>query len=336
VQPFHGLSGRSKVALIRGEDRRKNAYDALVAIDDQIRPKLRQKKYVVIKPNNGAGANPPANTHGDALRGILDYLAPRFKGPVVIAEASSADTLQCFEKLGYDRLPAEYRTQEVRLVDLNREAKYETISLIDFDLHVVQARLAARLFDPDAFVICAAIPKTHNAVVATLSVKNMTMGAPLHSAPGELPKWSDKRKYHAGVRQHEYNLFLTAQKMQPHWGATLIDGFEGMEGNGPIQGTPVPSRVAIASTDFIAADRVGVEIMSINPDWVGYLVYCGQVGLGNYDLSQIDVVGASIAAVRKPYRLHSDIERQLQWMGPLNNLPPKLGYNYDAAGKILA
>jgi hypothetical protein len=28
--------------------------------------------------------------------------------------------------------------------------------------------------------------------------------------------------------------------------------------------------------------------------------------------------------VRK-YQLHSDIERQLQWMGPMTELPPKLG-----------
>ena len=32
-------SRRAVVSLVRGEDRRKNVYDALVAIDDQIRPR---------------------------------------------------------------------------------------------------------------------------------------------------------------------------------------------------------------------------------------------------------------------------------------------------------
>jgi len=336
LEPFHVLPGRSKVALIQGNNRRQNVHDALVAVDDQIRPKLRQKKYVVIKPNNVTSANPLAASHVDGLRGILDYLEPRFKGPVVIAESAAGDTFENYENLGYQQLRSEYRSQHVNLVDLNREAKYETIPLIDFDLHVTPVRLAARLFDPDALVICAAVPKTHNSVVVTLSIKNMTLGAPLHSVRGEAPEWNDKRKYHVGIRQNHYNMFLTARRMQPNWGVTLIDGFEGMEGNGPTGGTPVPSRIAIASTDFIAADRVALETMGINPAWVGYLVYCGQVGLGNYDLSQIDVVGASMAAVRKPYRLHADVERQLQWMGPMNDLPPKLGYNYDAAAKILA
>jgi uncharacterized protein (DUF362 family) len=97
-------------------------------------------------------------------------------------------------------------------------------------------------------------------------------GAPLHYAPKERPRWNDKRKYHFSVRQTHYDMMLTAQKMRPFWGATPIDGYEGMEGNGPSSGTPVPSRVAVASTGYIAADRVGVETMGINAAWAGYLL----------------------------------------------------------------
>jgi uncharacterized protein (DUF362 family) len=308
----------------------------LVAIDGQVRPKLQRKKYVIIKPNGVAAHNPFSCTSADALRGVLDYLAPRFKGPVVIAESSAEDTLEAYESCQYNRLLSEYGKAKLSLVDLNREAKFETLPLIDFDLHVTPVRLAARLLDPDAFVICAAVMKTHNTVVATLSVKNMVLGAPLHSAPGETPFWSDKRKYHAGVRQTNYNMLLTAQKLQANWGAALVDGFEGMEGNGPGAGTPVPSRIAIASTDYIAADRVALEAMGINPQWVGYLIYGGQVGLGQYDLAKIDVLGAPIASVKRNYRLHPDIQRQLQWMGPMEDLPPKLGELRQELNKALA
>ncbi|MFB3920717.1 MAG: DUF362 domain-containing protein [Terriglobia bacterium] len=286
---------------------------------------MARKKYVIIKPNNVSTVNPLAATDADAMRGILDYLGPRFKGPVIIAESSAGETFEGFSNFGYTRLVPEFRSQNVTLVDLNKEAKYETIPIVDFDLHVVPVRLAARLLDPDAFVICSAMPKTHNVTVVTLSVKNMTLGAPLHHAPGETPHWNDKRKYHVGVRQTHYNMMLTAQRMAPHWGATLIDGFEGMEGNGPSSGTPVPHRIAVASTDYIAADRVALETMGVNAEWVGYLRYCDQVGIGNYNLDKIDVVGESIAAVRRSYRLHADIERELEWMGPMRDLPPNLG-----------
>jgi uncharacterized protein (DUF362 family) len=319
-------STRSKVSLVRGDGRRKNAHDALAAIDDEIRRKLGRKKYVLIKPNNVSTVNPLATTHADALRGILDYLAPRFKGPVVIAESSAGDTLEGYENFGYNKLVQEFRSQRVSLLDLNREAKYEALPLIDFDVHLVPVRLAARLLDPDAFVICSALTKSHNTVVVTLSVKNMVLGAPLRSAPGETPKWSDKRRYHTGIRFTHYNMLRTAQRMQPHWGATLIDGFEGMEGNGPSAGTPVPHRIAIASTDYIAADRAAIETMGVNPDWVGYLRYCDQVGLGNYDLAKIDVVGESINTVRRKYRLHDTIQQQIdEWMQPMRDLPINLG-----------
>ncbi len=71
----------SKVALIHGDERRKNVYQALLAIDDQIQPGLRRKKYVLIKPNNVSTERQLAATNVDALNGILDYLEPSIQGP---------------------------------------------------------------------------------------------------------------------------------------------------------------------------------------------------------------------------------------------------------------
>jgi uncharacterized protein (DUF362 family) len=318
-------AGRSTVSLIQGDHRRNNVFEALQAVDDQIVPRLRQKRYVVIKPNNVSTVKQLASSHADALRGILDYLETRYKGPVVIAESSAGNTWDGFENFGYTRLPGEYRSLQVSLVDLNQEALYEVHHILDGDMHLTPVRLAARLLDPDAFIINAGVLKTHNVVVATLSVKNMTLGAPLHQAPGESTRWNDKRKYHGGVRQTHFAIFQTAQRMQPYWGVSVLDGYEGMEGNGPSSGTAVPSRIAIASTDFIAADRVGVEAMGIEAGWLAYLNYCGQAGLGQYDLGQIDIRGQNLAEIRRPYRLHGDIERQLQWQGPMLEIPPKLG-----------
>jgi uncharacterized protein (DUF362 family) len=166
--------------------------------------------------------------------------------------------------------------------------------------------------------------KTHNTVIASLSIKNMVLGAPLHQATGENPRWSDKRKFHVGLRQTHYNMMVTAQRLD--WGASLIDGYEGMEGNGPNSGTAVASRIALASTDYVAADRVAAETMGIDPEWLGYVKYCGDLGLGQFDPSKIDVIGAKVADVKKSYRMHPDIERELKWQGPLAELPFNLGW----------
>lgn len=323
-EPVIPVEKRSAVSLVKGEDRRKNITEALMRIDDQIRPVLKRKKYVVIKPNNVSTNIQLAATHVDALEGILDYLErARYKGEVVIAESSAGKTMDGFEQFKYTQIPT--HRHYVKLVDLNTEAKFMPLPVIDKDMHVQRVRLAARLLDPDAFIICSAVFKTHNVAVATLSVKNMTLGAPLHAAPNEKPLWNDKRKYHTGVRGTNFNMMLTAQRMAPFWGATVIDGFEGMEGNGPSSGTPVPSRLAIASTDYIAADRVGIECMGINPLWVAHEQWCWQVGIGQYDISKIDIRGEKIADVQKKYRLHRDIERELRWVGPMEDLETPLG-----------
>jgi uncharacterized protein (DUF362 family) len=316
---------RSVVSVANGASRRKNVQEALMAIEDQIMPVLKTKKHVVIKPNLVSSSDQLASTHVDALHGILDFLGPRFKGPVVIAESAAGYTTEAFDHFGYRGLIPEHKPLDVSLVDLNEEGRYLTHTILNEDLHLVPVRLAARLLDPEAYIICSAMLKTHNTVVATLSIKNMALGAPLHSARKDNQRWNDKRAYHGGVRQTHVDIAMTAERLKPCWGTAVLDGWEGMEGNGPTGGTLVPSRIAIASTDFVAADRVGVQAMGINPEWVGYLGFCARAGLGQANLSRIEIRGAKLAAVTRKYRMHDDLERELRWMGPMKVIPEKLG-----------
>ncbi|MGE5645285.1 MAG: DUF362 domain-containing protein [Acidobacteriota bacterium] len=315
--PVRAAEARPAVSLTCGEDRRANVRRALEAIDDQVRPALKRKKYVFLKPNCVAVNNQLGSTHADALRGILDYLEPRFRGPVVIGDSSKDCTWDAYESFRYAALAGEYKRLRIKLVDLNEE---ESVAhqIVDRNLHLANVRLARRFFDPDAFILGAAILKTHDNVVATLSVKNLVMAAPLHNSRREPAQWHDKYAYHAGYRQMHMNLALTARRMRPFWGATVIDGYEGMEGEGPLRGTPVASRVALASTDLVAADRAGLETMGVDPAWPGYLRYCAEAGLGEYDLANIELrAERELASVRKVYKLHPRVKRQLEWMGPL-------------------
>jgi len=323
IPPSHA-PGRSTVSVVRGDNRIANIKSALELIDADIRRKLAGKKTVIIKPNNVSTNRQLAATHADALRAIIDYLGPRWKGPIVIAESSAGETMEGFKNFKYDEVVRDFRGRDVKLVDLNTEALYETVPLLDGDLHIQNCRLAKRLCDPDAFVISAGMFKTHNVLIATLNVKNMCLGAPLHNARG-VKYFNDKRIFHGGVRQTHYDVMVTAQKLAPAWGLGVLDAFEGMEGNGPSQGTPVNHKVAVASTDFVAADRIGTECMGINPDWMGYLQFCEQAGVGNFNRAMIDLRGESVDKATVKYRLHNDIDQELQWMGPLTDLPPKLG-----------
>ena len=174
---------------------------------------------------------------------------------------------QAFDTFNYRRLISEYPKLKLDLVDFSVEAKFVLVSTIDHNLHLTAARINPRNVDPNAFIICAAMPKTHESMVMTAAVKNMVMGAPIHSAPNASAQWSDKRKVHVpGYQQHNLNLHMVTQQFAPHWGVAVLDGYEGMEGQGPVRGTAVPHRIAIASRDFIAADRVAIETMGIDPN----------------------------------------------------------------------
>jgi uncharacterized protein (DUF362 family) len=327
---FRYSDRHAKVSLIKGDNRRKNVYDSLVAIDDQIRPALKTRKYVIIKPNGLDPSRQLISTQADTVHGILDYLAPRFKGPVVIAECGGIKARQATDELGWSKVFAEHKPFDIKLEVPNEdENRYELMYGMDYDMHLIPIRLGARFLDPDAFLISSAVMKTHNMVVATMSIKNVVLGAPLPPPPGEKRPWGDseKRKFHVGIRAGNYNMYLGVQRMMHNWGVGIVDGFEGMEGNGPVSGTPVPHRIALASTDFLAVDRVGLECMGIDASWPGYLNYAYQGGLGQYDLAKIEVVGAKIAEVQRKYRLHADVDRMLEWRGPMRDLPPNLGYN---------
>jgi uncharacterized protein (DUF362 family) len=114
----------------------------------------------------------------------------------------------------------------------------------------------------------------------------------------------DKFRMHpgeAGNRVLDYNLFTVMRHL--HIDLAVLDGFEGMEGKGPILGEPVDHRVAIAGTDFVAVDRVGTEVMGVDFDAVRYLNFFWDQGVGQGDLEKIQVIGETIERCRRTYKM---------------------------------
>jgi uncharacterized protein (DUF362 family) len=123
---------------------------------------------------------------------------------------------------------------------------------------------------------------------------------------------SDKPILHGGG-PHGININLAMLAPLLHPSLSVIDGFEGMEGNGPVFGTRVDHRVCVVSTDFLAADTVGACLMGINPMDIGYLSYLASTKIGESDVSKMEIIGEPIAKLAKQYKLGSTVENQLQW-----------------------
>jgi len=317
------------VSLISGSDRADMAFRALQPFAKQIKRSIGNRR-VVLKPNNVLIYVPLACTHSETLEGVLEFLKSINKiSNAIIAESSaSGSTLKGFDNYGYYRLLSKY---PVKLVDLDNE-KFETLHVIDErDFRPHPVRISGIILDPDSYVISVARMKTHNTVGATLSLKNIILGAPIkdkgftlynedkrfsplarESRQGAI---SYKRFLHgSGFHAINYNMASLAQKLHPQ--LAVIDGFEGMEGNGPTLGTPVDHRVCVASQDWLAADRVCVELMGIDFSRIGYLNYCSQMGLGMTDLSKIEITGENLKDHIKQYKLPDNFEKQGAWMNP--------------------
>jgi len=309
------LSRPTRVALTTGTDRADLVFKALDPFRAEIARAIGSRR-VIIKPNNVAIDVPLCATHADSLLGVLEFLKSigKLDHALIAESAASGPTMDGFDNYGY--LPLADRFG-VRLFDLDTD-ELELMHVFDekdFRPHAV--RTSRTLLDPNAFIISLTRFKTHDRVVATLSLKNIVVGAPIKDAGfrwgrGKPGAKNDKPLVHgSGFRGLNWNLFALAPRLHPH--LAVLDGVEGMEGNGPVGGKPVDHRVCVASPDWLAADRVAVELMGIDFAKVGYLNFCAEGRLGEADLSRIEIIGPNLADHVRPYQLHDNIEQQLIW-----------------------
>ncbi len=310
----------SQVTLTAGDDRAENIFKGLKSFEKRIKKDIGDRR-VIIKPNNVSIDRQLSATHVDSLEAILEFMKSigKIENCVIAESAASGPTFDGFNNYNYFKLADKY---PIQLIDLDKKPIdiVHVVSDRDFKPHAV--RMSSMLLNPDNYVISAAVMKTHDRVVTTLSLKNIVFGAPIKD---EGFRWGSGRKEGAvndkpiahggGFRGVNYNLFALGSKLHPD--LAVIDGYEGMEGNGPVGGTPVDHKVAVVSPDWLAADRVALELMGIDFEDVGYLNYCHKAKMGEADLDKIEVRGEKIADHIKKYKLHDRVEQQLIWKQPL-------------------
>jgi uncharacterized protein (DUF362 family) len=300
-------SGKNTVSFVAGKSRRENIYNVLKPLERDIEKGIRGKQVVV--KCNLVGPDILCATHVDAVRGVLDFLTPIYKKKIIVTDSTGrvypgpVSTFKHFELHKYLTIPKEYN---VRLVDLNDQPT-QVEWILDHQCHPFGINIIETFLDPKNYMISLTPFKTHGKdIVATLGVKNIVMGSPVnHYRQKKAEGRNEKVFMHNPWDVLSFNIFLIAQKV--HVDLSIIDGFIGMEGNGPTLGTPVEHGVALAGTDWIAVDRIGTELMGIHFEDALYLSYCAQGGLGQGDRTKIDIIGPDISQYVIQYRLHDSI-----------------------------
>ena len=310
----------SQVSLVTGSDRADMAFRTLQPFSREIAQAVGNKR-IVLKPNFVSSSIQLSATHCDTMEGILEFFKSINKLDNVIIAESPADgpTIVAYDNYKFIPVAEKYK---VSLVDLD-ETPIQLLYLIDeIDFRPKPVRVSSYLMDRNNYVVSVARMKTHDRIIATLSLKNIVVGAPIKDigfvSGRNRPAGTrnDKPLVHGnGIRGINYNLFTSAYHLRPD--LAFIDGYDGMQGNGPTGGTAVDSRVCLAGLDWLAVDRIGVELMGIDAATIGYMNFCADAGMGQFDINKIDVIGERVANHIKPYELPRTIERQLEWMTPL-------------------
>jgi len=268
------------VAVVRGERGHEPVFKALDLID--YRSALAGYDKVLIKVNfiTDKTWDTGATTNHIVVEAIIKKLKDLpVKVYVVESDASMTNADKAFEKTGMKDMCIRNGVEWLNL----RHVK-DKVKLAVPNGEALKSITVPRLVTESA-VISAAKLKTHVNTGVTLGMKNMF---------GLLPD-KLKGKYHLkGISKVVVDINTVL-----HSALTVIDGFVGMEGNGPIDGTPVQMDLIIAGTDPVATDATACRVMGINPYEIAHIRKAYEKGLGK---SEAQILGDKLETVKRNFK----------------------------------
>ncbi|MBZ5603567.1 MAG: DUF362 domain-containing protein [Acidobacteriia bacterium] len=277
------LPPERRVAIVPAPAYDQTLYDTVYRALRETAP-LVQGRRIVLKPNlvefDSASV---INTHPMLVHAALEAFRKLGAGEVRIAEGPGHRrvTLDLADAAGYFGLIRDFETlfTDLNLDDVSEVKLSQPVSKLR-SLYLPHTALGADL------LVSMPKMKTHHWVGATLSMKNL-----FGVVPGGVYGWPKNVLHWAGINECIADLY---RHFPRHF--ALVDAIDGMEGNGPIQGTTRHVGAIVAGQDLAAVDETCCRIMHIDPRRVGYLQH---VATG----APIRQIGEPIGSVAAPFEL---------------------------------
>ncbi len=302
----------SAVALKRGDDRRKTVREALELVRDEIAPKV--KSPILLKPNFLSNVNPLASTRADAARGVIDFLLtlPNAPDEIWIAEGGNEKySGEAFQNFGYNELQSEYAVP-IRLIDLHQETEWIETECELADGGAWKVGMPKTVLDCPS-TMSVAVAKTHDVLYTTLALKNMIMGT---------IRKDDRVKMHGFMTHAEReipreaqilnrNLIRLAEYLTPD--ISVIDGIEGLQGNGPGGTDAAPFRCVFAGVNVWSVDALCTKAMGFDPLDLGVFEYASKRGWGVVDPEAMEIRGDRLEDVMMRFKPHERYPAQQGW-----------------------
>ena len=253
-------------------------------------------KTVLLKPNF-VGFDPLGvmNTHPAVVAAVRESFLKLGAAQVLIGDgpAMDRDTEAIIESV---RLREYAGPLKRTFVDLNLD-DVDRIPLKTRASRLKELYLPKTVLGAD-FVVSMPKLKTHHWAGVTLSLKNM-----FGIVPGGCYGWPKNVLHWAGI---DNSILDINAAVRPDF--AIVDGINGMEGNGPIQGTPKRANVLVFGNDPVAVDATCCRIMGLLPEKVKYLAGAGTL-LGHLHANKIEQLGESIASARTPFSVVKEFNK---------------------------
>ena len=156
---------------------------------------------------------------------------------------------------------------------------------VDFNPEFMPAVSVSRVVMESDVIISLPKFKTHGLTVVTGAIKN---------SYGILPG-AQKAKLHkaAGSPERFHEMIVDVFRLRVP-DLFLVDAVVGMEGNGPASSELRDIGLILASDNAVALDAVIATMMGCDPARLRFLQKAGELGLGVFDLKEIEVIGELI------------------------------------------
>jgi uncharacterized protein (DUF362 family) len=218
-----------------------------------------ENSRIVIKPNLCSARKPPesgATTRVSVVNALIEYINEHSsRCEIILVEGDSDRSAdEAFRRLGYSEL--EKKHDNVRLVNLSKDKTVKMVPNRSRKLTVIE--IPETLLFMDYFVSVANL-KRHVNERMTGIWKNQW---------GCLPHKSVRMRLHPFLSEA---LFDLNSLFWPD--LSIIDGITGLEGPGPLEGTPVHVGKILCGKDPIAVDMVAARIIGVSAKKVPHLNY---------------------------------------------------------------
>jgi uncharacterized protein (DUF362 family) len=246
-------------------------------------------KRIVLKPNLVEyHRGRVINTNPHVVAAVIELCRAEGAAEVIVAEGPGhcRNVEHLVRASGLGDVLSHYK---VSFTDLNHDEPAKMLNL--GRLTGLDNLYLARTITSADVVISLPKLKTHHWAGATLSLKNL-----FGTLPGICYGWPKNELHWRGIDNSIVDIALTRTP-----DLAIVDGIIGMEGDGPLNGTPKSLGALIMGSDLLAVDATCCRLMQLNPERIGYLVLGSRKKLGLFKESQIEQIGERIDSLAKPF-----------------------------------